>query len=533
MPYRWPEDTDFALWELDVLDRDCPACGRMMHVCDHRYRRFHTLDGPVATGLQAQPLPRSRAAPGTPRPRAPSSRSPSPCPSWAIGWDVFCWIGHRRCLPPLVDPPDPSRTPRRLRASSSPKTAIDQYIRRYQVMLAARQQDPEALRRHYEAVERDHPLDRRPPAREGARDPLRRPGADREAGLVRRAVALGHRGRGPTPDREGQGVGRVPGQAGGALDVGQAGRVRHGDRGGIPRRAASLLRQPLPPRPGQAGPGGRQPCQGPDAEEGPRPADDRTGRAPAAEGRDRRTTSRPRLRKPPARRPRRRTRLLPWSIPPAPWCSTIARRCAGSSTTIKGGRCIRPGCGWPRRWARSGSRSNGTWTRKRGVRGGATRPAGRMHRQRAWTKSRSSKRSIREYVAVIAEVAATLEPGTEDITERQEQFEALIDRFEATEDPIRHGMADGDAQLPGRPVRRRGGRMKRSGTISIWSGGFACPRVTSGGSTVIATRGFGWSWKGRRWCMRWTPTRRIPSRSPWTTCCRIGRPASRRASVRR
>jgi hypothetical protein len=42
---------------------------------------------------------------------------------------------------------------------------------------------------------------------------------------------------------------------------------------------------------------------------------------------------------------------------------------------------------------------------------------------------------------LIAEVAATLEPGTEEITERQEQFEALIDRFEATEDPIRHGMA--------------------------------------------------------------------------------------------
>jgi hypothetical protein len=44
-------------------------------------------------------------------------------------------------------------------------------------------------------------------------------------------------------------------------------------------------------------------------------------------------------------------------------------------------------------------------------------------------------------VDVIAEVAATLEPGTEDITEREEEFEALIDRFEATEDPIRHGMA--------------------------------------------------------------------------------------------
>jgi hypothetical protein len=42
---------------------------------------------------------------------------------------------------------------------------------------------------------------------------------------------------------------------------------------------------------------------------------------------------------------------------------------------------------------------------------------------------------------VIAEVAATLEPGAEDIVERQEEFEGLIDRFEATEDPIRHGMA--------------------------------------------------------------------------------------------
>jgi hypothetical protein len=48
---------------------------------------------------------------------------------------------------------------------------------------------------------------------------------------------------------------------------------------------------------------------------------------------------------------------------------------------------------------------------------------------------------IREYVGVIAEVAATLEPGAGDITEREEKFEALIDGFEQTDDPIRHGMA--------------------------------------------------------------------------------------------
>ena len=48
---------------------------------------------------------------------------------------------------------------------------------------------------------------------------------------------------------------------------------------------------------------------------------------------------------------------------------------------------------------------------------------------------------IRDYVEVIAAVAATLEPGTEDCTERQEQFEEWIDQFERTEDPIRHHMA--------------------------------------------------------------------------------------------
>ena len=43
MSYRWPADTNFTLLELDVLDRDCPVCGRRMHICDHRHRRLHTL----------------------------------------------------------------------------------------------------------------------------------------------------------------------------------------------------------------------------------------------------------------------------------------------------------------------------------------------------------------------------------------------------------------------------------------------------------------------------------------------------------
>jgi hypothetical protein len=39
MPYDWPEETDFASWELDVLDRKCPTCGRM-GTSQQRYVKF-------------------------------------------------------------------------------------------------------------------------------------------------------------------------------------------------------------------------------------------------------------------------------------------------------------------------------------------------------------------------------------------------------------------------------------------------------------------------------------------------------------
>ena len=49
--------------------------------------------------------------------------------------------------------------------------------------------------------------------------------------------------------------------------------------------------------------------------------------------------------------------------------------------------------------------------------------------------------TIREYVADIAEVAATLEPTTARGVDRQEKFQALIARFDQTEDPILLHMA--------------------------------------------------------------------------------------------
>lgn len=150
MAYRWPADTDFALWELDVLDRDCSVCGRMMHICDHRHRRFHTLDGPVHLICKLNHCP-DPACPGHAKTKSPELEVTLALPQVAIGWDVFCWIGHRRCSRHMAISLIQSELLDDYGIKLS-EDAIDQYIRRYQIMLAARQQDAESLRRQYESV---------------------------------------------------------------------------------------------------------------------------------------------------------------------------------------------------------------------------------------------------------------------------------------------------------------------------------------------------------------------------------------------
>ncbi len=150
MPYDWPEDTDFALWELDVTGSGLPRCGRMMHVCDHRYRRFHTLQGPVELLCRLDRCP-DPDCPGHHQDQEPRDRSDH----------RPAQVGHRLgCL--LLDRSSPLFAPLAIPLIRSElrddygiklsENAIAQYIRPYQVMLAARQQDPESLRRHYAAT---------------------------------------------------------------------------------------------------------------------------------------------------------------------------------------------------------------------------------------------------------------------------------------------------------------------------------------------------------------------------------------------
>jgi hypothetical protein len=151
MPYAWPQDVDFDRWELDVLDRDCPFCGRRMHICDHRYRHFHTLGGPVELVCKLNHCADS-TCPGHATTKSPELEVTIALPKWAIGWDVLCWIGHRRCSRHWSTSQIQSELWDRYAIKLS-ADSLARYIRHYQIMLAARQEDPEVLLRQYESVQ--------------------------------------------------------------------------------------------------------------------------------------------------------------------------------------------------------------------------------------------------------------------------------------------------------------------------------------------------------------------------------------------
>jgi hypothetical protein len=150
MAYRWPTGTIFKRIDLDVEERSCPVCARDMHVCDHRYHHLWTLAGPtqVVNRLVRCPDPTCESRGQTFSPEAELSISMS---RWCMGWDVLCWLGHRRFARHWSVP--------QLRAELQDTyhirlsdDAIASYLGRYQTMLAARQQDPERLADDYRDI---------------------------------------------------------------------------------------------------------------------------------------------------------------------------------------------------------------------------------------------------------------------------------------------------------------------------------------------------------------------------------------------
>ena len=73
-------------------------------------------------------------------------------PWWLIGWDVFCWMGHRRFARHWSVPQIRGELADTYQIPLS-ADAIEDALRRYQTMLTARQQAPEVLAAAYRSVD--------------------------------------------------------------------------------------------------------------------------------------------------------------------------------------------------------------------------------------------------------------------------------------------------------------------------------------------------------------------------------------------
>src|SRR4051794_22304897 len=151
MRFRWPEDTVFTRVVLDVEQDGCGHCGSRWHICDHRVRHIDALEGSVELCCRLVHC----CDPGCPlrcRTLSPRGELTIALPGWLIGWDVFCFIGHRRFARHWSVP----QIRAELHDSYDITLSVDAicvYLRRYQAMLTARQQDRQQLAEAYRDID--------------------------------------------------------------------------------------------------------------------------------------------------------------------------------------------------------------------------------------------------------------------------------------------------------------------------------------------------------------------------------------------
>ena len=150
MPHVWPSEPLVRL-VLDVVDRACSVCGRKMHVCDHRHHPIYTLEGPRLLINRLVHCPDALCA-GHRHTVSPEAEAAIALPRSIIGWDLFCWIGHRRFARHWSVPQIRAELRDTYQIGLS-EDAIEDAVRDYQRMLAARQQDPQVLAADYASVD--------------------------------------------------------------------------------------------------------------------------------------------------------------------------------------------------------------------------------------------------------------------------------------------------------------------------------------------------------------------------------------------
>ena len=138
---------------------------------------------------------------------------------------------------------------------------------------------------------------------------------------------------------------------------------------------------------------------------------------------------------------------------------------------------------------------------------------------------------LRQEVQKIQAVANTLDPASGSQEDRRDQFAKLQRRFSKQQNPVAQHMAKVMASfLGGLFVGAADDLPQDNLDLERW---LRLPKSHERRIHGHRHAGIRIVLEGRRWCMLWTRTPHIPSRSPWRTCCRTGRPKHNPAKPRR
>jgi len=149
---RWDPGIEFRklVLEPDLDDRPCAHCGEFTHIYEHRDRRLYLLAG--ATHLVSKIAHcMDKGCPGHQEVIESATEMSLAPPFWTIGWDVFAWMGHRRFARSWSVPQIRAELADSYGIAVSPDL-VEDYLKRYQAIVAARESAPESLADAYRKV---------------------------------------------------------------------------------------------------------------------------------------------------------------------------------------------------------------------------------------------------------------------------------------------------------------------------------------------------------------------------------------------
>jgi hypothetical protein len=149
---RWDPGITFRTLELEpeFEDRPCAHCGKFTYIYEHRDRRLYLLSGPTRLVSKIAHC-MDKTCPGHDEVVASATAMRVAPPFWTIGWDVFAWMGHRRFARHWSVPQIRAELADTYGIAVSPDL-IEDYLKRYQAIVATRESTPEHLADAYRKV---------------------------------------------------------------------------------------------------------------------------------------------------------------------------------------------------------------------------------------------------------------------------------------------------------------------------------------------------------------------------------------------